>query len=66
MNNHQKVDIITSLDNMSYQVGQVITEYHWRELQSIRLSLQEEWKIEDHYVNDHINIMTIKGDKEEY
>lgn len=42
-----KEQILISLDRLSDQVGETITEYHWRELQSIILVLRELWGISD-------------------
>lgn len=42
-----KQEIIRSLTKLSEQVGQVITEYHWRELAGICAELREYWDISD-------------------
>lgn len=50
-----KKDIIVSLDIMSDQVGRIITEYHWRELQNIIVALRDIWNISE---EEYIKILT--------
>ena len=52
-----KKDILVSLDIMSDQVGKIITEHHWRELQNIIVALRDIWNISD---EEYIKLLTEK------
>lgn len=46
-------DLALFLDTMSNQVGQVINEYHWRELCSYRVELEKRFKFNLHELSDY-------------